>query len=141
MGIAHCASCDVAMTHTYAQKKGKPLYRYYGCGKAHRQGWQKCGTRSVSAPALERAVVDQLAAMAEDTSNPPNEVRVALFQRATSWRELTEEQLRVFIRTLVRQVRYDGRTGKVTVQFDNGASRETATGEASGRIEGEINED
>jgi site-specific DNA recombinase len=140
-GIAHCASCDVAMTHTYAQKKGKPLYRYYVCGKAHRQGWQKCETRSVSAPALAQAVVAQLAAMADDPSNPSNEVRVALEQGATSWREMTEEQLRIFIRTLVRQVRYDGRTGKVTVQFDNGASRETATDEAAERIEGEVNED
>jgi site-specific DNA recombinase len=140
MGISHCASCDVPMTHTYAQKKGKPLYRYYVCGKAHRQGWQKCETRSVSAPALEQAVVEQLAAMADDASSPSNEVRVALEQGATSWRELTEEQLRVFIRTLVRQVRYDGRTGKVTVQFDNGTSRETETDEASDRIAGEINE-
>jgi site-specific DNA recombinase len=127
-GIAHCASCDVPMIHTYAQRKGKPLYRYYLCGIAHRQGWQKCETRSVSAPALEQAVVEQLAAMAEDTFNPSNEVRVALDRAATSWRELTEEQLRVFIRTLVKQVRYDGRTGRVTVRFDNGASRETATG-------------
>jgi len=75
-GIVHCASCDVAMTHTYAQKKGKPLYRYYVCGKAHRQGWQKCETRSVSAPALEQAVIGQLAAMAGDASDASNEVRV-----------------------------------------------------------------
>jgi hypothetical protein len=27
----------------------KPLYRYYVCGKAHRQGWERCETRSVSA--------------------------------------------------------------------------------------------
>jgi site-specific DNA recombinase len=139
-GIVHCASCDVAMTHTYAQKKGKPLYRYYVCGKAHRQGWQKCETRSVSAPALEQAVIGQLAAMADDASNPANEVRVTLDRAATSWRELTDDQRQIFIRTLVRQVRYDGRTGKVTVQFDNGASRETATDEAADRIEREINE-
>jgi len=137
-GIAHCASCDVPMTHTYAQKKGKPLYRYYVCGKAHREGWQKCETRSVSAPALEQAVIGQLAAMADDVSHPSNEVRVALDRAASSWRELTEEQLRVFIRTLVRQVRYDGRTGKVIIQFDNAASRETLTDEVTHRIEGEI---
>jgi site-specific DNA recombinase len=140
-GIAHCASCDVAMTHTYAQKKGKPLYRYYVCGKAHRQGWQKCETRSVSAPALEQAVVVQLAAMGDDVSNPSNEVRVALDRAGTSWREMTDDQRRIFIRTLVREVRYDGRTGKVIVRFDNGVARETATDEGSNRIEGAINED
>jgi site-specific DNA recombinase len=139
-GIVHCASCDVAMTHTYAQKKGKPLYRYYVCAKAHRQGWQKCETRSVSAHTLEQAVIGQLAAMADDASNPSNEVRVTLDRAATSWRDLTDDQRQIFIRTLVRQVRYDGRTGKVTVQFDNGPSRETATDETTDRIEGEINE-
>jgi site-specific DNA recombinase len=136
-GIAHCASCDVPMTHTYAQKKGRPLYRYYVCGKAHREGWQKCETRSVSAPALEQAVIQQLAAMADDASNPSNGVRVALDRAATSWQELTDNQQQIFIRTLVRQVRYDGRTGKVTVQFDNAASQETATDEVADRIEGE----
>jgi hypothetical protein len=54
---------------------------------------------------------------------------------------LTEAQLRIFIRTLVRQVRYDGRTGKVTVRFDNGASQETAPDEVADRIEGKINEE
>jgi site-specific DNA recombinase len=144
-GIVHCASCDVAMTHTYAQKKGKPLYRYYVCGKAHRQGWQKCETRSVSAPALEQAVVGQLATMADDASNPPNEVRLALDRAGTPWREMTDDQRQIFIRTLVREVRYDGRTGNVVVQFDNGVyretARETATDEGANRIEEEINED
>ena len=137
-GMVHCASCDVAMTHTYAQKKGKPLYRYYVCGKAHREGWQRCETRSVSAPALEQAVVEQLAVMA-NASDTVNEVRLALNRGATSWPELTEEGRQTFIRTLVRQVRYDGRTGKVTVQFENEAFAETATDEAADRIEGEMN--
>jgi site-specific DNA recombinase len=122
-GIVHCASCDVAMTHTYAQKKGKPLYRYYVCGRAHRQGWEQCETRSVPASALEQAVVDQLAAMAADTS-AANQVRLALDRAAISWGQLTEERKRIFIRTLVKQVRYDGRTGNVTVRFDQEASGE-----------------
>jgi site-specific DNA recombinase len=139
-GIVHCASCDVAMTHTYAQKKGRPLYRYYVCGKAHREGWKKCETRSVSAPALEQAVIGQLAVMADDSSSPSNEVRLALDRAAISWRELTDDQRPTFIRTLVRQVRYDGRTGKVTLRFDNEASRETTTDDVADRIGREKNE-
>jgi hypothetical protein len=34
-------------------------------------------------------------------------------------------------RTLVRQVRYDGRTGKVTIRFDNEAFRETGSDEVA----------
>jgi site-specific DNA recombinase len=130
-GMVHCASCDVAMTHTYAQKKGKPLYRYYVCGKAHREGWDRCETRSVSAPVLEQAVVEQLAMMADDDSGTPNEVRLALERTATSWGQLTGERRQTFVRTLVRQVRYDGRTGKVTIRFDDEAFRETGSDEVA----------
>ncbi len=74
-----------------------------------------------------------------NASDTVNEVRLALNRGATSWPELTEEGRQTFIRTLVRQVRYDGRTGKVTVQFENEAFAETATDEAADRIEGEMN--
>ena len=135
-GIVYCGSCDVAMTHTYAQKTGKPLYRYYVCGKAHRQGWQQCETKSVSAPVLEQAVVEQLAVLANDASGASNEVLLALDRAATSWRQLTDERRPIFIRTLVKQVRYDGRTGKVTIRFDNEAFQETTTNGIGGEAHG-----
>jgi site-specific DNA recombinase len=137
-GMVDCASCGVAMIHTYAQKKGKPLYRYYVCGKARRQGREVCETRSVSAPALEQAVVGQLAAMAADDTDR-NEVRLALDRAATSWEQLTDERRQRFIRTLVKRVRYDGRTGNVTVQFDHAAFREITADDGPDRIEGETN--
>src|SRR3984893_18474118 len=58
-GLVRCGTCDVGMVHTYVNKKDK-LYRYYVCVKAHQRGWAQCETRSVSAPALENAVVEQL---------------------------------------------------------------------------------
>ncbi|HEY1759651.1 MAG TPA: recombinase family protein [Bryobacteraceae bacterium] len=58
-GLVRCGSCDVGMIHTYVNKKDR-LYRYYVCVKAHQRGWAQCETRSVSAPALEDAVVEQL---------------------------------------------------------------------------------
>jgi hypothetical protein len=58
-GIVRCATCDVGMIHTYTKKKNH-LYRYYVCVKAHQRGWDKCQTRSVSAQALETAVVEQI---------------------------------------------------------------------------------
>lgn len=58
-GLARCASCDLAMIHTYVKKKTK-LYRYYVCIKANQSGWAQCATRSVSAPVLEEAVLGQL---------------------------------------------------------------------------------
>jgi site-specific DNA recombinase len=58
-GIVRCATCNVGMVHTYTQKDAR-LYRYYVCVKAHQRGWTQCETRSVSAPELEQAVIDQI---------------------------------------------------------------------------------
>ena len=74
-----------------------------------------------------------------DESDTMNEVRVALDRAATSWSQLTGEGRQTFIRTLVRKVRYDGRTGKVTVQFDDHAFGEIAIDEAADRLEGGLN--
>ncbi|MEO7651508.1 MAG: recombinase family protein, partial [Bryobacteraceae bacterium] len=59
-GIVQCGSCNVGMTHTYVQKAPNKLYRYYVCINAHQRGWNKCETRSVSAPTLEGAVIQQV---------------------------------------------------------------------------------
>ena len=48
------------MTHSYTQKKNGVLYRYYVCNNAHQRGWNVCKTRSVSAPALEAAVIQKV---------------------------------------------------------------------------------
>ena len=48
------------MIHTYTKKTANKLYRYYVCVTAHQHGWNKCPTRSVSAPAIEAAVVAQI---------------------------------------------------------------------------------
>lgn len=58
-GLVRCASCGVGMIHNYVSRKNR-VYRYYVCVKAHQRGWAQCETRSVSAPALEDAVLGQL---------------------------------------------------------------------------------
>jgi site-specific DNA recombinase len=58
-GILRCGSCGVGMVHTYT-RKGSRLYRYYVCVNAHQKGWNNCQTRSVSAPEIELAVVEQI---------------------------------------------------------------------------------
>ena len=64
-GLVRCGTCDVGMVHTYVNKKDR-LYRYYVCVKAHQRGWAQCETRSVSAPALENAVLEQLRGIARN---------------------------------------------------------------------------
>jgi len=138
-GLVRCASCKCGMTHTYVQKKGKLLYRYYVCINAHQRGWNRCNTRSVSAPELEGAVVDQIRGFAQRPemlsevlrrleeerhqgaiSNPsadPGDVRDALLKFDPLWEQLSTSERERFIRVLVKEVRYDGPSGTVTVGF------------------------
>jgi site-specific DNA recombinase len=72
-GLIQCAACDAGMIHTYTVK-GPRRYRYYVCVKAQQQGWANCETKSVSAPAIEAAVVAQIRRIGTD----PRIVREAL---------------------------------------------------------------
>lgn len=134
-GLVECASCGGAMIHTYVQKK-TTRYRYYVCAVAHQRGWNKCATRSVSAPELEGAVINQLRNFARDPAvlaevlqriavvrqpneamTDPAEVQVALLRFDPLWEQLATSEQEIFIRTLVHQVKYDGTTGEVTISF------------------------
>jgi len=134
-GLVHCGSCGVGMTHTYVQKKNT-RYRYYVCINAHQRGWNKCETRSVSAPELEGAVVNQIRGIARQPATlsevlrlleegrapdtpmvDPGKVVDALSKFDPLWDQLTTWEQETFIRTLVAQVRYDGTTEEVTVGF------------------------
>lgn len=205
-GLVRCASCDAGMVHSYVSKKNR-FYRYYVCVKAHQRGWAQCETRSVSAPALENAVVEQLRGIArnptmlravlrqiedhrlqdaagidkekaaievelrkiaQETGDAasmaggvrlaagnlvelqdrmthlsgrladiqqqmagieaeranPRDVEAALHEFDPLWEQLSTWEQERFIRTLVEQVRYDGRTGTVTVGFRSSGIRD-----------------
>jgi len=64
--ILRCKACEAPMSHTYTSKENIK-YRYYVCTHAQKHGYETCPTRSVSAPAIEDAVVDCLKKIA---SNP-----------------------------------------------------------------------
>ena len=134
-GLVQCGSCGGAMIHTYVQKKNT-RYLYYVCAMAHQRGWNKCGTRSVSAPELEGAVINSLRNFARDPGvlsevlqriaearqpdepiTDPADVQAALLKFDPLWEQLTTSERETFIRTLVAQVKYDGTTGDVTIGF------------------------
>jgi len=138
-GIVRCASCDVGMVHTYTQKDGR-IYRYYVCVKAHQRGWSQCATRSVSAPELEQAVVDQirgvgrnpmlLTAVMEQLAQSGvhdvarEDVAQALKEFDGLWNELAPREQEEFIKKLIQSVAYDGRSGTVTVGFHSAGVRQ-----------------
>jgi site-specific DNA recombinase len=90
-GLVRCASCDVGMIHTYVNRKDR-LYRYYVCVKAHQRGWAQCETRSVSAPALEAAVVDQLRGVGRDPTMLREVLRQLMENRRKESTEIATEK-------------------------------------------------
>ena len=206
-GLIFCVPCGAPMMHTYTMRKSK-RYRYYVCYNAQQQGWQNCETKSVSAQAIETAVLDsvrrigtdpklaeavateaidqmarQRAAIdkeldaqrgslrrlsqslvreAADTSVDSgarfdrivalqreiettehrltelaaerrscnqdrinaNELRTTLAEFDSIWSSLIAREQEQLIQLLVAKVGYDGRTGKVTVNFRSAGAKE-----------------
>ena len=90
-GLLRCASCDAAMVHTYTKKGGK-LYRYYVCIKAQKQGWSACPTKAVSAPEIERFVVERIRAIGQDEELLARTVSHARREHEARARELAVEK-------------------------------------------------
>ena len=97
-GLLRCASCDAGMIHTYTAK-GPRRYRYYVCEQAQQKGWANCETKSVSAPAIEAAVVQQIRRIGSDPHIVARAIAKAEEQRRgrvtdlTFERQLTQKEL------------------------------------------------
>jgi site-specific DNA recombinase len=64
-GVIYCKGCGRAMVHTFAAR-GATTYRYYTCCAAIKRGRRGCPTGSLPAGEIERAVVDEIRAIAGD---------------------------------------------------------------------------
>ena len=79
------------MMHTYTMRKSK-RYRYYVCYNAQQQGWQNCETKSVSAQAIETAVLDSIRRLSPIQNWPKRVWTEAVEQFKTRKQELEAEQ-------------------------------------------------
>ena len=105
-----CKSCQGPMVPTYTAKPGR-RYRYYVCRTARQKGWSACPTKSVPARMIEDAVLDQLR-----TALRTRETREELHVSEIDWQAL-EEGHEELIRSLVKEVSYDGTTGAVSLHL------------------------
>jgi len=122
-GLVQCATCNVGMTHTYVNKKDR-LYRYYVCVKAHQRGWAQCETRSVSAPALENAVVEQLRGIGQNPSMLIEVLRQLAEHRHSESAEIVKEKIGIEkeLQKIAQEMKET-----VSVVGSTGASSELAT--------------
>jgi site-specific DNA recombinase len=110
VGLLLCKSCQRAMIPTYTAKPGR-RYRYYVCQTARQKGWSACPTKSVPARMIEDAVLDQLRNALRDGAT-----REKLNVPEAQWQSFEQDQGE-FVRALVTQVTYDGRSGAVSLSL------------------------
>ena len=89
--LLFCVPCGSAMTHSYTARHSK-RYRYYVCYHAQQKGWKNCETKSVSAPAIEDAVMNSIRKIGANPEIARETARQARAQIATKIEALRQEQ-------------------------------------------------
>ncbi|MCD6405219.1 MAG: recombinase family protein [Planctomycetes bacterium] len=111
-GILYCEPCGAAMVHAYTSR-GTKRYRYYVCGRAQKQGWDSCPTKSLPAGEIERFVVDrircigsdpQLAAEAFKQAQEENRRRLAELEREKRGLEADLKRYATRVRRLIKEI-------------------------------------
>ena len=114
-------------------------YRYYACSNAQRRGWQQCPSKSLSGNTIERLVITQVRALANDpdrlremaaelptdlaVEDPPGGAEGTATAtpldviRQPAWDALSPEDKAAVVQGLIERVHYDGARGKVAVTF------------------------
>jgi len=91
-GLIRCVPCECGMVPTHSTKNGNKRYRYYVCQNAQSRGWHTCPSPSVSAPELERFVIDQIKSIGRDTDLLAETLRESRHQREEAIGRLEAEK-------------------------------------------------
>jgi hypothetical protein len=102
--LLRCAACERSMCPSVSAK-GAHRYHYYVCTGAQKRGWSACPSKSLPAPMVERLVAEQL-----------QQQRLL----GDDWQKQDAITQGERLRTLLKGVRYDGRTGLVTIALRHG---------------------
>jgi site-specific DNA recombinase len=133
-GLLFCVPCGTAMTHSYTARRSK-RYRYYVCYWAQQKGWKNCETKSISAPAIEAAVLESIRnlcanpELARQTARKVREQIVSQTENLRQQQATAEKQLQELHAELV-QVAGDGNVDS-SARFDRllGLQKEMGTAE------------
>ena len=119
-GLLFCKDCQQPMQATYSVKHNH-RFRYYVCHRARQQGWQHCDTKSVSAARIEESLISQLRVRLSR-----EETRKQIRLGEQDWQAFLHDPAGL-VRSLVHAVRYQGRTGTVSVELRplNGSAADT----------------
>jgi site-specific DNA recombinase len=110
-GLLFCDSCQRPMIHTYSGH-GSRRYRYYVCQGARQNGWKSCATKSVSGTLIEDSLMSQLR-----TRLSADKTRLTLKIRQPEWQAFVQGKPHNLVSSVVEKLRYDGTTGRVSVEL------------------------
>lgn len=125
-GLLRCVPCGRAMVPARTSKSRLRQYCYYTCTGAQKCGWDSCPSKSVSAPHLERFVIEQLVRLDQDPTLTADALAAKLIEKQTSTsdRQVANGQLkhdrqeqRDLVQRLLQRVDYDGASKKVSLVF------------------------
>ena len=128
-GLLHCVSCGCALTPSHCTK-GNKRYRYYVCVQAQKLGWQRCPAPSISAPEIERFVVEQIhelvgiatdcgteAGAADALSSTTEHRALARLLALLDWQSLSHPTQARLVRALIRRIDFYGAHNKMSLDF------------------------
>lgn len=116
-GLIHCPHCECGMYHHYTSS-GSRRYRYYVCGRAMKQGWSRCPSRSVPAGAIEQFVIARLRELSQDDhSDLQDDLRDQLLRLLEVWETSSPAARRELLQQAVNRVEYDGTGGTISVSL------------------------
>jgi site-specific DNA recombinase len=117
-GLLRCQPCGMAMTPTYASRRSAIRYRYYTCLTASKRGRRHCPSKSISAPAIEQFVAQQLQGLANaPTTHMEDRAALEPFIDLESWQALATPQQAQILKEILHRIDYDGTTGRITLHF------------------------
>ena len=117
-GLLFCVPCGTPMVHSYTMRKSK-RYRYYVCYNAQQQGWKNCETKSVTAQAIEAAVLDSIRRIGSDPKLAEAVATEALEQVARRHKEIDHET--AVLQKRLRQLSQNSAREAVDTTADAGA--------------------
>ena len=91
-GLLYCAACDRTMIHATTKKGENRIYRYYVCGHAMKNGWDKCRSPSIPAQQVEIFVLNQIQSMGKDRGLVKH-THTTLIKLASDRRTIAQERL------------------------------------------------
>ncbi|HEY81637.1 MAG TPA: hypothetical protein G4O05_11275 [Caldilineae bacterium] len=114
-GLIRCAGCGRAMS-SHTTRHGSRIYRYYRC-RSHAGGRPPCPGVQVPAGEIESEISRILSGFPETTLVSKRN-RDTLLRFSAAWSLFGSDARKEVLRQVVKEIRWDARTGEISLSLD-----------------------